>query len=430
VKSQITFQITVPDDAQFTRPYWHRDNPETDSIYKIDDPPYTSRPFPPPSIWAHAVYSIDGETASVDAVGVSKPRNTSEADHARAIAVAPAFSVSLEPGTQVIAATGDPGCDVKVGISHALAQPANGTLHLEVPASWRVEPAQLSVDFDHQGQKQDFHFRVFPANLKESRAEIRAVLESGGKKYSEGYSVVTRADLDTFYYYQPAVQRASIVDVRTPKGLNVGYIMGAGDDIATTLQQIGMNVTVIPAEKISSEDLRKYGTIILGIRAYDTQNDIAANNKKLLDYVTAGGTLVVQYNADLGNFNSGHFAPYPAQIGRTRVSVEEAAVEVLAPNDSVFHYPNEISQHDFDGWVQERGLYFADQWDNHFTPLLASHDPGEQSQKGGLLRAQFGKGTYIYTGYAFFRQLPAGVPGAIRLFVNILSAGQENPHKL
>ena len=425
-KSGTTFQITVPDDAQFTRPYWLRDNPETDSIYRIDDPQYTSLPFPPPPIWAQATYLIEGETETVDAVGVWKPSLNSEADHARAIAVAPAFSVSLEPGSQVIAATADSGSDVKVGISHALAQPAKGTLHLEVPNSWRVEPAQLSVSFDHQGQKQDFHFRVFPANLRESRAEIRAVLESGSKKYSEGYSVVTRADLDTFYYYQPAVQRVSIVDVKVPKDLKIGYVMGAGDDIVTVLQQIGLNVTVIPPEKVGGEDLSKYGTIVLGIRAYDTQKDVAANNKKLLDYVSAGGTLVVQYNADTGNFNSGHFTPYPVQMGRSRVSVEEAPVNVLAQNDSIFHSPNEISQRDFDGWVQERGLYFADQWDDHFTPLLASHDPGEQPQKGGLLRAQFGKGTYIYTGYAFFRQLPAGVPGATRLFVNLLSVGHAS----
>jgi hypothetical protein len=143
----------------------------------------------------------------------------------------------------------------------------------------------------------------------------------------------------------------------------------------------------------------------------------------LLDYVSAGGTLVVQYNASVGDFNSGHFAPYSIQLGRSRVSVEEAPVEILSPDDSVFHSPNEISQTDFSGWVQERGLNFADKWDDHFKPLLSSHDPGEQALKGGLLRAQSGKGTYIYTGYAFFRQLPAGVPGAIRLFVNLLNAG-------
>jgi hypothetical protein len=182
---------------------------------------------------------------------------------------------------------------------------------------------------------------------------------------------------------------------------------------------------MIPPEKIASEDLSKFGTIVVGIRAYDTQKDVVTNNKKLLDFVFAGGTLVVQYNAGVGDFNSGKFTPYSAELSRARVSVEEATVDILAPNDSVFHYPNTITQKDFDGWVQERGLYFMDKWDDHFIALLSCHDPGEDAQKGGLLRAQYGKGTYIYAAYAFFRQLPAGVPGAVRLYVNLLSAGHQ-----
>ena len=149
-----------------------------------------------------------------------------------------------------------------------------------------------------------------------------------------------------------------------------------------------------------------------------------------LDFVSAGGTLVVQYDSDTSKFNQDHLTPYPAELSRSRVSVEEAPVEILAPDGNLFHYPNQISQKDFQGWVQERGLYFMDKWDEHYKPLLASHDPGEPPQKGGLLRAQYGKGTYIYTGYAFFRQLPAGVPGAIRLYVNILSAGHDKQEKV
>jgi hypothetical protein len=186
-----------------------------------------------------------------------------------------------------------------------------------------------------------------------------------------------------------------------------------------------MNVTLIPAEKLAAEDLSKYGTIVLGIRAYDTQKDVAANNARLLDFVSAGGTLVVQYNAGVADFNAGKFTPYPAELSRARVSVEEAPVDILAPDDPIFHTPNQITARDFDGWVQERGLYFMSTWDDHFTPLLACHDPGEDPQKGGLLRAKYGKGIYIYTGYAFFRQLPAGVPGAVRLYVNLLSAGKQ-----
>jgi hypothetical protein len=223
------------------------------------------------------------------------------------------------------------------------------------------------------------------------------------------------------------VQRVSIVDVKVPRDLTIGYIMGAGDDIPTVLEQIGMNVTMIPADKLASEDLSKYQTIVLGIRAYDTQKGVIDNNQRLLDFVKNGGRLVVQYNT-LGSFgvpidfNAGKYTPYPATLSRARVSVEEAAVTILDPGNPIFHSPNEITQKDFEGWVQERGLYFMSQWDANFTPLLESHDPRESEQKGGLLVAHYGKGTYIYTGYAFFRQLPAGVPGAVRLFVNLIGS--------
>jgi hypothetical protein len=165
--------------------------------------------------------------------------------------------------------------------------------------------------------------------------------------------------------------------------------------------------------------------VVLGIRAYDTQPDVAKNNARLLDFVKAGGTLIVQYNTGVSDFNSGHFTPFPAQLSRARVSVEDSPVEILAPDAGVFHVTNEITAKDFEGWVQERGLYFMDQWDEHFQPLLSCHDPGESPQKGGLLLAHYGKGVYIYNGYAFFRQLPAGVPGAVRLYVNLLDAGSK-----
>src|SRR4029077_14000922 len=240
----------------------------------------------------------------------------------RPLGVAPVFSVELEPGEQVIPVKDGRSTSVKVGVNCNLTGAPKGTLHLEAPSGWRFEPGELPVEFHRRGERQDFHFKVFPASLKEGRAEVRAVLESGGVKYTEGYTVVSREDLDTFYYYQPAVQRVSIVDVNIPRNLKVGYIMGAGDDIPTVLQQIGMDVTTIPAEKIASEDLSRYGTIVLGIRAYDTEKDIATNNKKLLDYVFKGGTLIAQYNTGVGDFNSGHFTPHPAQLSRARVSVE------------------------------------------------------------------------------------------------------------
>ncbi|MGB2835738.1 MAG: PIG-L family deacetylase, partial [Candidatus Sulfotelmatobacter sp.] len=344
---------------------------------------------------------------------------------ARPLAVVPAFSVALEPGTQVISTHNGASTTVTVGVTSNLQHEVRGVLRLELPKGWRSEPAQFALEFTRRGEKNDSQFKVFPAGLQEGRAKIRAVLEAAGERFSEGYTLVSREDLGSFYYYQPALQRVSMVDVQVPHDLKIGYIMGAGDDIPTVLQQLEMDVTLIPAEKLASEDLSQYGTIVLGIRAYDTQKDVVENNKKLLDYVAAGGTLVVQYNTGVADFNNGHFTPYSAELSRARVSVEEAPVEILVPDDGVFHYPNTITARDFDGWMQERGLYFMDKWDEHFKPLLSCHDPGEDAQKGGLLQAQYGKGTYIYTGYSFFRELPAGVPGAVRLYVNLLSAGHE-----
>ncbi len=442
------YVVQIPVDAVeggvYTRPYWHRDDPETESINTIDDAHYLTLPFPPPPFHVtvqyhthhssmdlslfgggHKVGGSDGPVTQVTSPVVVPFVDDKGVEGRPPLVVAPVFSVMLEPGAQVVRTEGDAECRVTVGISSNASSVVKGTLHLEVPPGWRVEPSQLPVEFHHRGEKQEFEFKTFPASLKEGRANIRAVLESGTVNYGEGYTLVTREDLGSFYYYQPALQRVSIVDVKVPKDLTIGYIMGAGDDIPAVLKQIGMSVTLIPADKIASAELNRYQTIVLGIRAYDTQKDLAANNQKLLDYISAGGTLVGQYEASVADFNKGKFTPYPAQLSRARVSVEQAPVEILAPEDGIFRYPNQITAHDFDGWVQERGLYFMDQWDDKFKPLLACHDPGESPQKGGLLRAQYGKGTYIYTGYAFFRQLPAGVPGAIRLYVNLLSAGHE-----
>ncbi len=432
------FRLRVPKNPQYTRPYWHRDNPETDSLNHIDDEKDVTLPFPSPLLRAHVEYSIAGGTgisgkSAIDATVVTPFIDDGGKESARPLAVVPAFSVELEPGAQVISTHNGASSTVTVGVTSNLnilpgSPKRSGELRLELPAGWRSEPAQLAVGFTRRGEKQDFQFKVFPAGLQEGRAKVRAVLEEGGEKFSEGYTLVTREDLGSFYYYQPAVQHVNIVDVKAPHDLKIGYIMGAGDDIPTVLKQVGMNVTLIPAEKLSSEDtasLSSYGTIVLGIRAYDTQKDVVANNKKLLDFVAAGGTLIVQYNTGVSDFNNGHFTPYSAELSRARVSVEEAPVDILAPDDEIFHYPNAITARDFEGWVQERGLYFMDKWDERFQPLLACHDPGEEPQKGGLLLAHYGKGTYIYTGYAFFRQLPAGVPGAVRLYVNLLSAGHE-----
>lgn len=434
-----TFDLALPEQSP-TKPGFHRNDPQRDSVFTVDQPQLGTLPFAtvPPMVARvrYAIPELSGNSSAADLASASLPQaaapvvihvpDSKSLEGKEEIAIVPAFSVAIEPGNQVIPVDRHSPIhvDVKVGSD---VDASNGTLKLEIPAGWKVSPAEQKVSGLNRGQEKNFEFQVTTSALKQGDLKLHALLQSNGKTYSEDYTLVTREDLGSFYYFEPATQHESIVDVKVPKNLKVGYIMGAGDDIPAVLQQIGMNVTLIPADKIASADLSPFATIVLGVRAYDTHKDLVTNNQKLLDFVSNGGTLIVQNNNSIGDFNSEHLTPYPAELSRARVSVEEAPVQILAPDNPIFHYPNEITQKDFDNWVQERGLYFMSSWDSKFTPLLSCHDPGEPDQKGGMLEAKYGKGTYIFTGYAFFRQLPAGVPGAVRLFVNLVSAGHEQP---
>jgi len=423
------FRVTVHENAAYSRPYWHRNDPETEGLNIVDDARYATLAFPPSPLHAHVDYIAEELSSELSGVGTVAYKDSAEHEKRRSLAVGPPFSIAIDPVSQVIPVGQKEPRTLKVQVRSGVSGSSSTTVKVTAPAGWQVSPTSQHASFSSSGAVKTCQFQIVPIAQKEGRFSIKASLEYQGKTYSDGYSVVTRDDLDTFYYYQPSIQKVSVVDVKVPNNLKIGYIMGAGDDIPEVLREVGLDVTMIPAEKIAWEDLNRYSTIVLGIRAYDTQKDVVSNNKKLLDFVSAGGTLLVQYETDTSSFNSGSFTPYPASLSRGRVSVEEAAVQILAPDNRIFHYPNDISAHDFDGWVQERGLYFLDTWDAKFTPLLASHDPGESDLKGGLVVAPYGKGTYIYTGYAFFRQLPAGVPGALRLYVNLLAAGQEATDK-
>lgn len=418
----VPFNLKVPPNAELTRPYWYRNDPDTDAVFEVDDSRYATLPFPPPPVGAHAVYAFGGHRGTVRAVA-----RDSTSENGPPLAIVPAFSVLIRPRAQVVPA--DSTSPIAVAVEVTGHASGSGSVHLQAPQGWIVEPSSAPVRFDRSGQQYRIDFKLKPpgGSYRAGRLRVRAVLDAAGRQYSEGFIVVSGEDLGTFYYYQPAVEQLSVVDVKLPTGLKIGYIMGAGDEIPTVLQGLGLNVEMISPEQLAAGDLQRFDTIILGIRAYDTRTDLRQNNRRLLDYVDRGGTLLAQYNTNPEQFNAGHYTPYPAELSHDRVSVEEAPVTLLEPYDRIFRFPNAIAEKDFDGWVQERGLYFMDKWDSHFRPLLASADPGEPSREGGLLRARYGRGTYIYTGYAFFRQLPSGVPGAVRLYVNLLSAGHGRP---
>jgi len=200
--------------------------------------------------------------------------------------------------------------------------------------------------------------------------------------------------------------------------------MGAGDDVPDGLRHLGYEVMMLNDEMLATSDLSSFDAIVMGVRAYNTRDRLKNTNQRLLDYVERGGTLVVQYNVISGAL-ADRIGPYPLTIGRDRVTVESAPVTFPAPGHPLLTYPNKITSGDFEGWVQERGLYFASSWDEKYEAVLSSHDPGEPDLKGGLLYARYGKGVFIYTAYAWFRQLPAGVPGAFRIFANLISAGKR-----
>ncbi len=430
-EAAMQFRVTVPHDAQLSRPYFFRDDPQQESVYRLDPAyaRYATLPFPPPPLVTRATYHVgemQGEAAAVVQVKYIDPIFGQQQ---RPLTVAPPVSVELEPTTQVISTAAIRPTEVRVGVRSNVIGGIKGEVALQLPPGWKAEPASQPAAFTENNEYASFTFTVTPgasarAPLREQKYTVEAAF-SDGASYSGGYRMVTRQDLGTYFYYHPSRQVVSAVDVKLPPRLRVGYIMGAGDDIPPVLQQLGLNVQLITPAELASGDLARYDTIVLGIRTYDVRTDVREHNRRLLDYVQKGGTLIVQYNQQTGQFNAGHYTPYPATAGSSRVTVEEAPVEVLAPADRVFTFPNRITERDFDGWVQERGLYFMNEWGAQFTPLLAAHDPGEPPLKGGLLVAKYGQGTYIYCGYAFFRQLPAGVPGAARLFVNLLSVGAK-----
>ena len=334
--------------------------------------------------------------------------------------MAPAVSVGFDQPVRVASLHKLQPVEVYVRVRANGDGISGGVVRLRAPMDWIVEPESQPVELKARGDEHLFKFFLRHMEYKPEEVELHASVTSAGGDYAQGVSLVTRGDLATNYSYSQSTERLAVIDLKIPENHQVGYLMGAGDTIPQVLDDLDVNVHQITPEELATGNLSRYTSIILGIRAYDVRADVRQYNARLLEYVNKGGTLMVQYNAGIETFNAGNFTPYPMQLSRLRVTDETAPVEILEPDSDLLSFPNPIAAADFDGWVQERGLYFAQQWDPRYTPLLQSHDPGEDDLEGGLLQADYGKGVYIYNSYAFFRQLPVGVPGAVRLFVNLL----------
>jgi LmbE family N-acetylglucosaminyl deacetylase len=310
---------------------------------------------------------------------------------------------------------------------------SSGELSLSAPPGWMVEPRSQSFHLADVDQQAVLTFRVSPP-AQDAKGPLQGSAKIGDRTVNVGMDVISYPHIPVQVLFHPAdttLVRAEVHNLAK----TVGYVMGAGDEVPDSLRQIGSEVVVLSADDLARADLTRFDAIVTGVRAYNTRPDLRANQERLMEYVKSGGTMVVQYNVLEGGFTAGDpsllaaIGPYPITVGRERVTVEEAPVAFPNPSNPVLHQPNEITEKDFEGWVQERGLYFASAWDSHYQPLFETHDPGQKPQLGGTLYAKYGKGVYIFTALSWFRELPAGVPGAYRIFANFISAtSAQQPH--
>ncbi len=298
---------------------------------------------------------------------------------------------------------------------------STGILRLEAPHGWSVSPAQQSFHLVTVGERAQFEFTV-TAPPESAAAKIIATAEIGGVRYRNQRVEINYPHIPPRLLQPLASLKAVSLDLAT-RGHTVGYLPGAGDSVAENLKQMGYSVKMLDGKNLRPDQLSKLDAMVIGVRAFNVRSDIASQLPMLFAYVENGGTIVAQYNRPDG-LKTKTLAPFELHLSGGRVTDEKAAVTFLTPDHPVLNTPNKITSADFDAWVQERGIYFPNQWDEHFTPILAFNDPGESPLKGGLLVAQYGKGYFVYTGLVFFRELPAGVPGAFRLFANLISVGK------
>jgi LmbE family N-acetylglucosaminyl deacetylase len=417
------FEVTAPADAEYTRPYWSRAHELRDHIYQINKPEYLNQPWAPPDVIGEFSYQVNGVgftlTQPAQTVFIDRPWG----EQRRLLTVAPAISVTLTPRVGVVStAASNSAFNARVTLLNNVKGNATGKVRLKLPPGWSSTPAETPFNFSREGELANFAFKITaPRVTAGTEYKVQAVAEYAGREYDEGYQVIMHRDNEPRHLYRPATMEVRGIEVNVAPNLNVGYVMGVGDEAPAALAQIGVKVTMLNEQDLAHGALDSYDAILIGIRATAVRDDLKAYSKRLLEYCERGGNLVYQYQTQ--EFDAAPYGPYPYQLGARaeEVSEEDSKVTLLAPAHPVFNWPNKISEADFDGWVEERGSKWLSSWDERYTPLLECHDREQAPQKGGLIYAQYGKGTFVYAAYAFYRQLPAGVQGAYRLFANIVS---------
>ncbi|MSO19012.1 MAG: hypothetical protein EXQ56_00880 [Acidobacteria bacterium] len=436
---EASFKVTVPADAPASQPYWLV-LPRRKDSFNVAPAPGMGDAADPALLSVRLPLSVTVGAGGAGGDGGQNRLNAEShknvgygytdriyGERENPLAVVPAIGVWLEPGVSVFPVGVKTTRMVRVRARSNVEGAQTAVIRLQLPAGWTSVPAQHPVSWKEKNEELSVRFEVSPpasaiTGVSET-VPFTAVAESGGQKFSTGYMVIDYPHVETRHLFQPAAGKLLRLNVKVAPGLKIGYIMGSGDDVATGMQQLGVNVTLLGPEEVSYGNLQQYNVIVTGIRAFEVRQDLATSSARLDEYVKNGGSLIVQYSRPGGIALP--WAPLAMSMGSApRVSVEEAPVEMLVPTHPLFNFPNKITAADFSGWVQERGTYFMDSWAPEFTPLLASNDPSEPPQKGGMLVAPYGKGLYAYTGYVWFRQLPAGNPGAYRIVANLISLGK------
>jgi hypothetical protein len=403
-------------------------------------------PEPAPLVTATLEAVIDGYSFTVRAP-VTSTRATSTRVDRMTLRVVPAYTLGVEP-KQTVEIVGKPRkpIDVLLRVHSYATQPGQINAGLIVPPGWKTS-AVVSLKFEVAGDRYTRLTVTPPVKLGAGNYKISAYAERGADR-SRGIraerfttSLEPLPTLPTQLWSEPAQCAVHAFAIAVPQNLHVGYLTAESEPVPEALRRLEIRVDLLDPLALAFSDLSKFDAIVVGVRAYELRPELAGANQRLLDYVSNGGTLVVQYQREFA-WDKFQYAPYPALISPPlppakdgapqtprplpRITDENSPAKLLKANDPLLTRPNKITQEDFKGWVQERGLYFWTQFDPKYTPLLAMNDPGEPQLNGGLVYTHYGKGTYIYTGLAFFRQLPEGVPGAYRLFVNLLSASASH----
>ena len=422
------FDVALAEDAALgSRPYFTR-NGIQQNRYDLTDPKQIHRSAAAPAAVAVARYTVQGVPVEVRETVRRREANLPFGYEMRELMVVPALAVTVAPGAAVVPlAAAKKQLALDVDVLNNWEGEIQGQLALKLPAGWTSNPASQPFKFARAGERNAYRFSVSVPSLENKAYEIQAVASAQGKEFKQGYDVIAKRDLETRYLYRAALTTVRCIDVNVPAGLNVGYVMGVGDQVPAGLAQLGAKVTLLGEKELASANLKAFDAIMTGTRAYAVREDLKTYNQRLLDYAKDGGNLIVLYNTQ--EFVPNKWAPFPAELPQRaeEVSEEDSPVDILAADNQVFNWPNKITKADFEGWVEQRGSKFWTEWDKAYTPMIATWDKGQAPQKGGWAWARHGKGHYTYFAYAFHRQLPYGVPGAYRLLANVLSLNKPRP---